>query len=100
MGAAFVVAQAHLRTTNRDNRETRKVHAVANYWKHRDEWPDDWQSGMKGISVGTAAAVCWLGAKPPVARGQMTALVERVLGCPGFDPHRLFSLLEEEPSPL
>ena len=80
IGSAFAVAQAHA-VLAPINPGLANVRHVANYWKHRDQWDQAWASGSH-VQQATMAAMRALGASPPVALGQLEALVRVVLGCP------------------
>jgi len=76
IGAAFAIAQTHLKGVKRTNAD---VEALANYWKHRDEWDDTW-TPVNNLQMKTMTEVRRLGAKPPVRLGQLETLAAAVLG--------------------
>jgi hypothetical protein len=80
IGAAFVLAHKYSTRVNNQNPSTMiiNVHHVANYWKHRDTWDQNW-SNTDRQEAKTIAAVKALGATPPVMPGQLTKLAEVVL---------------------
>jgi hypothetical protein len=90
MGAAFVVAQAHLKATGKTNAS---IEGVANYWKHRDEWSAPWGSGTEAPRPATLRTIVALGAIAPVALGQMQQLARAVLGGAAFDVELLWDAI-------
>jgi len=94
IGAAFAVAQAHLKTKAPRPPRAADIDAVANYWKHRDEWGPPWGSGPEDPDRWpTVAAIKRLGEKPPVRLGQLEQLAQAVLGRPFFDVDALWSAI-------
>jgi hypothetical protein len=89
IGSALVVAQTHVKGTGRTSRAIEDICHIANYWKHRDEWCAPWASGARAPNANTLAAISRLGATPPVVLGQLTQLVDAVLGSP-FDVEALW----------
>lgn len=77
IGAAFVVAQAHLKATGVSRPD---IEGVANYWKHRDEWGHPWGSGTGSPWKSTLNTITKLKAIPPVVPGQMRQLANAALG--------------------
>jgi hypothetical protein len=88
IGAAFAVAQAHLRATGKRNQN---IDGVANYWKHRDEWCQPWGSGTEQPRAGTLQAITTLGATPPIVPGQLQRLASSALGGAAFDVELLWA---------
>ena len=80
IGAALVVAQEYIGKPNTDRHG--QICHLANYWKHREEWGDQWQTAHPKTRAGIEA----LGATVPADRvarlGQLTTLIEVVLGVP------------------
>jgi hypothetical protein len=78
IGVAFALAQTHLKAKKKPNAG---VEAVANYWKHRDQWDPSWSNGTQQ-QLSTMAAIRRLGGSPPMAVGQLKSLAKTVLGVP------------------
>ena len=92
IGAAFAVAQAYLKTKAPRPPKAGDIDAVANYWKHRDEWRLPWADGTKDPHALTEATIMRLGATPPVKPGQLEELAQAVLGRP-FDVDALWRVI-------
>ena len=83
IGAAFVISQTWINATKKQGKGgLSAVEHVANYWKHRDTWGEEWGPENNPMARKTIDAVKKLGATPPVKPGQLSSLAKAVLDKP------------------
>jgi hypothetical protein len=94
IGSAFVLAHTYFQHSPTLPSKANDIRAVANYWKHRDEW--DLSSEPTGAQKRTIEAVKKWVAEPSLAPGELSELAEKALGQP-FCVDALWSAMISRP---
>ena len=97
IGSAFVLAQTYLRRSQTRPPKAEAIGAVANYWKHRNEW--DLSGTLKGNQKATIEAVREWVAELSLTPGELSVLAEKALGRP-FSVDALWSAMICKPAVL
>jgi hypothetical protein len=94
IGSAFVLAQTYLKRLQTLPPKADDIEAVANYWKHRNQW--DLSREPKSNQKKTIDAVRKWVAEPSLTPGELSDLAEKALGQP-FDVDALLSAMTCKP---
>lgn len=97
IGSAFVLAQTYLRQSQTRPPKAEAIEAVANYWKHRNEW--DLSGTPKGNQRATIEAIRKWVAELSLTPGELIVLTEKALG-QRFSVDALWSAMTCKPTVL